>query len=69
MTVLLDLDGTLITSFPPKRAPNVPPSMRTHHVGIGSKVRAGRAYSLALNARFSEKKTAQCQTSRTGPIA
>uniref|UniRef100_A0A7S3VQV7 FCP1 homology domain-containing protein n=1 Tax=Dunaliella tertiolecta TaxID=3047 RepID=A0A7S3VQV7_DUNTE len=38
LTVLLDLDGTLITSFPPKRAPRVPPSMRTHIVGIGSKL-------------------------------
>ncbi|KAF5830891.1 hypothetical protein DUNSADRAFT_13901 [Dunaliella salina] len=38
LTVLLDLDGTLITSFPPKRAPRVPPSMRTHLVGVGSKL-------------------------------
>jgi len=32
------MDGTLITSFPPKRAPRVPPGMTTHIVGIGSKV-------------------------------
>lgn len=40
LTVLLDLDGTLITSFPPKRAPNVPstPIQRTHLVGVGSKL-------------------------------
>jgi RNA polymerase II subunit A small phosphatase-like protein len=34
--VLLDLDGTLISSFTPKRAPRLPPTMRTHLVGQGS---------------------------------
>ncbi|KIZ04779.1 hypothetical protein MNEG_3173 [Monoraphidium neglectum] len=36
LTVLLDLDGTLISSFTPKRAPRLPPTMRTHLVGQGS---------------------------------
>jgi carboxy-terminal domain RNA polymerase II polypeptide A small phosphatase len=36
LTVVLDLDGTLIASFPPRRAPALPRSMRTHLVGQGS---------------------------------
>jgi hypothetical protein len=38
MTVLLDLDGTLVSSFSPKRAPALPPSVRTHYVGHGSQL-------------------------------
>eukprot|EP00983_Pelagomonas_calceolata_P034011 1065396-Pelagomonas_calceolata.AAC.3 len=55
LTVLLDLDGTLITSFPPKRAPRVPPSMRTHIVGIGSKVSMVRQ-SMVGSLPASEQK-------------
>lgn len=36
LTVLLDLDGTLVSSFTPRRAPVLPPSMKTHLVGVGS---------------------------------
>jgi RNA polymerase II subunit A small phosphatase-like protein len=36
MTVLLDLDGTLVSSFTPRRAPRLPASMKTHLVGVGS---------------------------------
>ena len=36
MTVALDLDGTLITSFPPRRAPCLPPGLRAQVVGKGS---------------------------------
>jgi hypothetical protein len=36
--VLLDLDGTLISSFTPKRAPALPPSLRTHTVGVGTSI-------------------------------
>lgn len=36
LSIVLDLDGTLIASFPPRRAPSLPPSMRTHLVGKGS---------------------------------
>jgi hypothetical protein len=36
LTVLLDLDGTLISSFTPRRAPALPRSMVTHLVGVGS---------------------------------
>lgn len=36
LTVLLDLDGTLISSFTPRRAPVLPRSMKTHLVGVGS---------------------------------
>lgn len=36
LTVLLDLDGTLVSSFTPRRAPALPPSMKTHLVGVGS---------------------------------
>jgi carboxy-terminal domain RNA polymerase II polypeptide A small phosphatase len=36
LTIVLDLDGTLIASFPPRRAPALPPSMHSHLVGQGS---------------------------------
>lgn len=36
LTVLLDLDGTLVSSFTPRRAPRLPPTMKTHLVGVGS---------------------------------
>lgn len=36
LTVLLDLDGTLVSSFTPRRAPKLPFSMKTHLVGQGS---------------------------------
>ncbi|KAJ9513226.1 hypothetical protein QJQ45_029513 [Haematococcus lacustris] len=38
MTVLLDLDGTLVSSFTPKRAPRLPAYIKTHVVGLGSKL-------------------------------
>lgn len=38
MTVLLDLDGTLVSSYTPRRAPRLPPSMRTHLVAQGSRL-------------------------------
>lgn len=36
LSIVLDLDGTLIASFPPRRAPALPPHVRTHLVGKGS---------------------------------
>ena len=36
LVIVLDLDGTLIASFPPRRAPYLPKHMRTHLVGKGS---------------------------------
>ncbi|GBF88218.1 CTD small phosphatase [Raphidocelis subcapitata] len=44
LTVLLDLDGTLISSFTPKRAPRLPPSMTTHLVGVGSGLNPGGVF-------------------------
>jgi RNA polymerase II subunit A small phosphatase-like protein len=44
LTVLLDLDGTLISSFTPKRAPRLPASMATHLVGVGSKLNPGGVF-------------------------
>ena len=35
LTVCLDLDGTLVTTFTPKRAPSLPPSMTAYIVGRG----------------------------------
>jgi hypothetical protein len=35
---MLDLDGTLVSSFTPKRAPRLPAYVRTHIVGVGSKL-------------------------------
>ncbi len=36
LTVLLDLDGTLVSSYTPRRAPKLPPTMVAHLVGKGS---------------------------------
>jgi hypothetical protein len=36
LSIVLDIDGTLIASFPPRRAPKLPSHMRTHVVGAGS---------------------------------
>jgi ABC-type thiamin/hydroxymethylpyrimidine transport system permease subunit len=38
LCVLLDLDGTLVSSFTPKRAPRLPAYVKTHVVGVGSKL-------------------------------
>ncbi|KAG2489703.1 hypothetical protein HYH03_011810 [Edaphochlamys debaryana] len=38
LCVLLDLDGTLVSSYTPRRAPRLPPYVRTHMVGVGSKL-------------------------------
>jgi hypothetical protein len=42
--VLLDLDGTLISSFTPKRAPRLPAAMATHLVGVGSALNPGGVF-------------------------
>lgn len=44
MTILLDLDGTLVSSFTPRRAPKLPASMRTHIVGRGSQLNPGGVF-------------------------
>ena len=44
LTVLLDLDGTLVSSFTPRRAPVLPPSMKTHLVGVGSSLNPGGVF-------------------------
>lgn len=44
LTVCLDLDGTLVTTFTPKRAPSLPPSMVTYCVGKGGKLNPGGVY-------------------------
>ncbi|KAG2452881.1 hypothetical protein HYH02_002225 [Chlamydomonas schloesseri] len=38
LCVLLDLDGTLVSSYTPRRAPRLPTYVRTHVVGTGSKL-------------------------------
>eukprot|EP00798_Chlamydomonas_sp_ICE-L_P022504 gene22504-29630_t len=38
LSVLLDLDGTLVSSFTPRRAPRLPSYVRSHLVGVGSKL-------------------------------
>ena len=38
LTVVLDLDGTLVSSFTPRRAPHLPPGMNTYLVGKGSQL-------------------------------
>jgi len=43
-TVCLDLDGTLVTTFTPKRAPSLPPSMASYIVGRGRKLNPAGVY-------------------------
>lgn len=38
LCVLLDLDGTLVSSYTPRRAPRLPAYVKTHVVGVGSKL-------------------------------
>ena len=38
MTVVLDMDGTLISSFTPARAPRLPPGMLSYIVGRGARI-------------------------------
>ena len=38
LTVVLDLDGTLISSFTPRRAPSLPPGVKSYVVGRGAKL-------------------------------
>ncbi|WIA08413.1 hypothetical protein OEZ85_007851 [Tetradesmus obliquus] len=44
LTVLLDLDGTLVSSFTPRRAPRLPPAMKSHLVGVGSSLNPGGVF-------------------------
>ena len=44
LTVCLDLDGTLVTTFTPKRAPSLPPTMTTYIVGRGGKLNPGGVF-------------------------
>ena len=49
--IVLDIDGTLIASFPPRRAPQLPPHVRTHLVAKGSSLNpqgVPRAHLLPL---------------------
>jgi RNA polymerase II subunit A small phosphatase-like protein len=38
LTVVLDLDGTLISSYTPKRAPKLPPGATSYVVGRGGRL-------------------------------
>lgn len=38
LTVVLDLDGTLVSSYTPARAPRLPPGMNTYIVGKGARM-------------------------------
>lgn len=38
LTVVLDLDGTLISSFTPRRLPSLPPGSTSYIVGKGAKL-------------------------------
>eukprot|EP00891_Asterochloris_glomerata_P008856 jgi/Astpho2/8856/gw1.00129.71.1_t len=44
LTVVLDLDGTLISSFTPRRAPRLPPDMTSYIVGRGGKLNPGGVF-------------------------
>ena len=38
LTVVLDLDGTLVSSFTPARAPRLPAGMQSYVVGRGARI-------------------------------
>ena len=42
--MVLDLDGTLISSFTPRRAPRLPPDMTSYIVGRGGKLNPGGVF-------------------------
>lgn len=44
LTVVLDLDGTLISSYTPKRAPRLPPGYTTYVVGRGGRLNPGGVF-------------------------
>lgn len=44
LTVVLDLDGTLISSYTPKRAPRMPPGYTTYVVGRGGRLNPGGVF-------------------------
>lgn len=44
LTVCLDLDGTLVTTFTPKRAPSLPSSMVSYIVGKGGRLNPGGVF-------------------------
>ena len=44
LTVVLDLDGTLISSFTPRRAPRLPPDMTSYIVGRGGRLNPGGVF-------------------------
>jgi len=44
LTVCLDLDGTLVTTFTPKRAPSLPPLMVSYIVGQGGRLNPAGVY-------------------------
>ena len=44
LTVVLDLDGTLISSFTPRRAPRLPSDMTSYIVGRGGKLNPGGVF-------------------------
>lgn len=44
LTVCLDLDGTLVTTFTPKRAPSLPPSAVSYIVGKGGRLNPGGVF-------------------------
>ena len=46
MTVVLDLDGTLISSFTPSRAPRLPSGMVSYVVGRGQKLNPGGVFVI-----------------------
>jgi len=58
--VVLDLDGTLVSSFTPRRAPALPPGSTSYVVGRGGRLNPGGVFVVerpglaAFFARLSE---------------
>lgn len=44
LTVVLDLDGTLVSSFTPRRAPALPPGSTSYVVGRGGRLNPGGVF-------------------------
>lgn len=68
LVVCLDLDGTLVTTFTPKRAPLLPPSAVSYIVGRGGKLNPGGVFVVERPGlgQFLRRLSAFCEVRRLG---
>jgi len=73
--VVLDLDGTLVSSFTPRRAPALPPGSTSYVVGRGGRLNPGGVFVVerpglaAFFARLSEFAGAAAGRGAPRPVA